>query len=104
LAVQTAVVSNSANISTLRLIGARDTFIVRAFVRRITLRALLGALLGTGLAVITLLFQEPSDTISPGLGFIGQEWIWALVMVPIVGVITFTATRISAFRTLGKLT
>ena len=103
LAVQTAVVSNSGNISTLRLIGARDTFIVRAFVRRITLRALLGALIGAGLALAILFLGQVSDGDTPGLGFEGREWLIALALVPVIGVITFTATRISAFIALRKL-
>jgi len=103
LAVQAAVVSNTANISTLRLIGARDTFIVRAFVRRITLRALLGALIGTVTGLILLTFQGADSDFSASLGFADSEWIVAALLVPIVGVVTFAATRISAFMALRKL-
>jgi len=103
LAVQAAVVSNAANISTLRLIGARDTFIVRAFVRRITLRALLGALIGAVVGLGVLMVQGQEEAFSAALGFAGREWIAAVLLVPIVGVITFAATRISAFMALRKL-
>ncbi len=103
LAVQAAVVSNAANISTLRLIGARDTFIVRAFVRRITLRALLGALIGAAIGALLLMFQGSDPDFSASLGFEDSEWIAAAALVPVVGIITFTATRISAFMALRKL-
>lgn len=103
LAVQTAVVSNSANISTLRLIGARDTFIVRAFVRRITLRALLGALVGAVVAMLLLIMQPGGGDLAPGLSYVGREWLMGAALVPVVGIITFTATRVSAFRALRKL-
>lgn len=103
LAVQAAVVSNNANIATLRLIGAQDTFIVRAFVRRITLRALLGGLIGAVIALVLVSLNADDETFAATLGFEGREWIAAILLVPLVGVITFTATRISAFMTLNRL-
>ena len=103
LAVQAAVVSNTANIETLRLMGARDTFIVRAFVRRITLRALLGGLIGVVIALILLYFQASDEAFSEALGFSGREWISAALLVPVVGIIAFIATRIAAFVILRRL-
>ncbi len=47
LAAQAALAANDPVIRVLRLIGARDSYIARAFVRRFTLRALAGAALGT---------------------------------------------------------
>jgi cell division transport system permease protein len=46
LGAQSALASNAEVIRVLRLIGARDSFVSRAFVRRFTLRALTGAALG----------------------------------------------------------
>ena len=47
LAANAALATNAQVIRVLRLIGARDTYIARAFVRRFTLRALSGAAIGT---------------------------------------------------------
>ena len=46
LAANAALATNAQVIRVLRLIGARDTYIARAFVRRFTLRALSGAAVG----------------------------------------------------------
>jgi len=57
LAAQSALAANGQVIGVLRLIGARDVYIARAFVRRFTMRALLGACLGTFLALVAVLFM-----------------------------------------------
>jgi len=103
LAVQVAVVSNGMNVATLRLIGARDSFIVRAFVRRITLRALLGALIGCVSALVLLQLYGMGDGGTAGLELRGLEWLVALSFIPIVGILTFAVTRIAAFMTLKRL-
>jgi cell division transport system permease protein len=46
LAANAALAANAQVIGVLRLVGARDTYIARAFVRRFTLRALTGAAAG----------------------------------------------------------
>ncbi|NIR61201.1 MAG: cell division protein FtsX, partial [Gammaproteobacteria bacterium] len=46
LAAQAALAANTQVIAVLRLVGARDSYITRAFVRRFTLRALGGSALG----------------------------------------------------------
>ncbi len=46
LAAQAALAANAQVIRVLRLVGARDTYIARAFVRRFTLRALTGSAAG----------------------------------------------------------
>ncbi|NCU19936.1 cell division protein FtsX, partial [Candidatus Falkowbacteria bacterium] len=51
LAAQAALAANGQVIRVLRLVGARDVFIARAFVRRFTLRGFSGAVLGTVLGV-----------------------------------------------------
>ncbi|EPX85500.1 Cell division protein FtsX [Salipiger mucosus DSM 16094] len=48
LAANAALAANAQVIAVLRLVGATDTYIARAFVRRFTLRALGGAAVGTG--------------------------------------------------------
>lgn len=104
LAVQAAIVSNSNNIATLRLIGARDAFIIQAFVRRITLRAMGGALIGTVAALLFVWFQPSQDAFPAPLTLVGQEWIIACVFVILVAVISFVASRIAAHFTLKRLT
>jgi cell division transport system permease protein len=49
LAAQAALSANAPVIRVLRLVGARDAYIARAFVRRFTVRALTGAAGGTAL-------------------------------------------------------
>ena len=62
LAARGAVAANAPVIQTLRLVGARDNYIARAFTRRYTLRALSGALLGTlGAAVLLALLPRASE-------------------------------------------
>jgi cell division transport system permease protein len=49
LAAQAALSANAPVIRVLRLVGARDAYIARAFVRRFTIRALAGAAGGAAL-------------------------------------------------------
>lgn len=102
LTAQAAIIANTANIRTLRLIGARDAFIVRAFVRRLTLRALLGAAVGVGFGA-ALMAARPAGDVALEPGLTGVDWIWALLLIPLVGAIGFVATRIAARRMLGRI-
>ena len=102
LSAEAAIAANRRNIRTLRLIGATDGFIVRAFVRRITLRVVAGAVIGLmiGVGVANL-----SGNIASGLlsspGFLA--WVSVLALVPLVGLVAFVATRGAAFRALRRL-
>ncbi|MDG1803153.1 MAG: cell division protein FtsX, partial [Paracoccaceae bacterium] len=74
LAANAALAANAQVIQVLRLVGARDIFIARAFVRRFTLRALAGAAAGTFLGVIAVLLLPSTDIAGgflTGLGFQG---------------------------------
>ncbi len=106
LAAQSALAANEQVIRVLRLVGARDTYIARAFVRRFTLRALLGAAVGVALGTIAVaLLPSASEAggFLTGLGFQGAGWAIPL-LIPILAAITaFIATRIAAFRTLRGL-
>lgn len=106
LAAQASLASNQPVIRVLRLVGARDSYIARAFVRRFTLRALTGAALGMALGLIALLAIP--DTGAAGaflsdLGFQGVEWAWPLAVPIFAAVTAFWATRFAAFRTLRGL-
>lgn len=103
LAAQAALAANAQVIRVLRLVGARDTYIARAFVRRFTLRALSGAALGTlgGLAAVLLLPRtDVAGGFLTGLGFRGWHWLWPLIIPPLAGGVAFAATRAAALRTL----
>ncbi|WP_106206508.1 cell division protein FtsX [Aliiruegeria haliotis] len=105
LATQAALAANSQVIQALRLIGALDSYIARAFVRRFTLRALTGALAGTlaGVAAVALLPRADSaGGFLTGLGFSGTGWVLPLIIPPAAALVAFAATRFAAFRQLRE--
>ncbi len=106
LAAQSALAANGQVIRVMRLVGARDTYIARAFVRRFTLRAALGALAGTLLGLVAIALLPQGDTAGgflTGLGFKGAGWLWPFLIPPFAAIVAFFATRAAAFRTLGNL-
>jgi cell division transport system permease protein len=103
LAASAALYANAQVIRVLRLVGARDIYIARAFVRRFTLRALTGAAIGTGIGMIAVAFLPSSDVAGgflTGLAFQGFEWVLPLVIPPAAAVTAFIATRAAALRSL----
>jgi len=107
LAAGAALSANAQIIGTLRLVGARDVFIARAFVRRFTLRAALGAAGGTALAMLAIALLPPAGgetSFLTGLGFERAEWLWPLLVPLCAAVVAFWATRFAALSRLGKLT
>ena len=104
LAASFSLAANAQVIRVLRLVGARDAFIARAFVRRITLRALIGAAIGTlaGALVFTLLPVAGETGFLTGLGFHGAGWLTPLAIPPLAALIALAATRAAAFRVLRK--
>jgi len=107
LAANAALAANAQVIRVLRLVGARDVYIARAFVRRFTIRALLGAAVGTVLGMIAIALL-PRASIEggflTGLGFQGTHWLLPLLIPPLAAIVAFWATRIAAFRTLKEQT
>ncbi|OWU86685.1 cell division protein FtsX [Oceanicola sp. 22II-s10i] len=106
LAAQAALAANQQVIAVLRLVGAQDTYITRAFVRRFTLRALTGAGIGMvlGLVAVSILpSAQDEGGFLTGLGFRGVHWLWPLILPPAAGVVAFWATRAAAQRTLRDL-
>nr|WP_226898357.1 FtsX-like permease family protein [Mangrovicoccus algicola] len=101
LAARAALAENAQVIDVLRLVGARDTWIARAFVRRITLQAAAGAVLGVAAAAALL-------ALIPGTGAAGlpalrpQGLAWAMVLpVPVLAAaVAWFTTRRSALRLL----
>ncbi len=107
LAANAALATNAQVIKVLRLVGARDSYIARAFVRRFTIRALGGAAIGTILGMLAVLALPSADAAGgflTGLGFQGAGWLLPLLLPPLAGAIAFGATRFAAFRKLKELT
>jgi cell division transport system permease protein len=107
LAAHAALAANAQVIAVLRLVGATDSFIAQAFVRRFTLRALAGAAAGTalGMAVVAMLPSAPEAVgLLSGLGVRGADWILPLLIPLLAGGVAVLATRWSARRVMGGLT
>lgn len=104
LAASAALSANGQIIDVLRLVGARDNWISRAFVRRYTLRAIAGAVVGTvlGIGGIALLPSGVETGVLSGLGFSGAEWLWPLCVPVLVGGIAWIATRTAAAKRLKE--
>lgn len=107
LAANAALAANAQVIEVLRLVGAKDDYIAQAFIRRFTLRALTGGLIGALLAVGALLLLPSTDDVGSfltGLGFQGGEWVLPLCVPLLAAVVSFLATGAAAKRTLKELT
>ena len=105
LGAQAALAANSEVIRVLRLVGARDTYVARAFTRRFTLRALTGAAVGTVLgagAIAALPSAEAAGGFLTGLGFSGAGWILLLLIPPFAAGVAFLATRRAALSALNR--
>lgn len=103
LAAGFALAANAQVIRVLRLVGARDAFIARAFTRRFALRALIGAAAGTaaGAAALTLLPQDAAGVLG-GLGLRGLDWLLLLSIPVLAALVAWAATRLAAFRVLRR--
>ncbi|WP_108484863.1 cell division protein FtsX [Oceaniglobus ichthyenteri] len=107
LAANAALSANAQVIRVLRLVGARDNYIARAFVRRYTLRALTGALAGTALGMVAMALLPRADAAGgflTGLGFSGAGWLVPLLIPPLAAIIAFWSTRWAALRALKEIT
>lgn len=103
LAAQAALAANAQVIRTLRLVGARDSFIAQAFTRRFTQRGFAGALAGAllGMAAVALLPKaDEAGGFLTGLGFEGWGWLWPLFLPVLAALVAFGATRQAALRML----
>lgn len=105
LAASAALAANEQVIRVLRLVGARDSYIARAFVRRYTLRALSGAIVGSLLGSLALLLLPSAGdqgSFLTGLGLQGWQWLWPLVVPPFAALVAFVATRQAAMAVLQE--
>lgn len=103
LAAGFALAANAQVIRVLRLVGARDAFIARAFTRRFAWRALVGAAVGTAAAMAGLAALPQDDVgMLSGLGPQGVDWLAMLGIPPLAGLIAWITTRLAAMRVLRK--
>ncbi len=105
LSASVALAANLEVIATLRLLGAQDDFIARAFIRRSTMRgaggALIGVLLGVGILLLASTAGEGTQMkLAPG----PMGWILISLIPVLAAAIAFAATRFAAMRTLARLT
>ncbi len=107
LAANAALAANAQVIAVMRLVGARDSYIAQAFMRRFTLRALTGAAVGTVLGAVALLFLPSASEeggFLTGLGLQGGHWLLLLLIPILAAAVAFLATRLAARNTLRSLT
>ncbi|GGX64705.1 cell division protein FtsX [Tateyamaria omphalii] len=107
LAANAALAANAQVIAVLRLVGATDSYIANAFVRRFTLRALVGSAVGTFIGLIAVWIM-PSGGETPGfltgLGFSGLGWLVPIVLPVVCAAVALLATAYAASRALRTLT
>nr|WP_281494061.1 cell division protein FtsX [Jannaschia sp. S6380] len=106
LAAQAALSANRPVIRVLRLVGAQDAYVARAFTRRSTLRAAGGAAFGTVAGMVAIAFLPAADDAGgflTGLGFRGAGWLLPVLIPIIAGGVAFLATRRAAFRALARI-
>ncbi|MFW8635774.1 cell division protein FtsX [Cribrihabitans pelagius] len=106
LAANAALAANAQVIEVLRLVGALDSYIAQAFVRRFTLRALMGTAAGVvlGMAGVWLMPAASEEGgFLTGLGFQGWGWLAPLMIPPLGALVAFAATARAARKRLGEL-
>lgn len=107
LAAQAALAANAQVIRVLRLVGARDVYIARAFVRRFTLRAGLGAVGGVVVGLVMLQLMPQSDGaggLMTNVGLSGAGWLWPVLIPLLSAIVAFWATRAAALARLKEQT
>ncbi|MBL1437145.1 MAG: cell division protein FtsX [Rhodobacteraceae bacterium] len=107
LSAHSALASNQNIIRTLRLLGARDSYIARAFVRRITMRSTFGAVLGMALAMLVVVSfpaQPESNGLLSGMALSGVDWLYPIFVPVLVGISAFAASRLAARYHLHSVT
>lgn len=105
LAARATIAANRQVILTLRLIGARDSYIATAFVKRHALRAFLGALAGTLIAALLLRLMPDAGAdgaFSARLRPAGLEWLWLATVPVLSGAVAYLATRLAAAHLLRR--
>ncbi len=105
LAARATLAANAQVIEVLRLVGAEDRFVAGAFVRRLTVRALVGSGAGMVLGVLAVLLLPPGGETQGFLteiGFGGLGWLAPLAVPVVTAVVAFVATGVAARQKLAE--
>lgn len=107
-AARATLLANRRVVETVRLVGAEDRFIGRAFVVRLVARAALGSAVGAVVGVAALWLLPNVDATDPALGLAlkpsGQALAGLLVGIPLLSVlVTWVAARAAVRLTLRAL-
>ncbi|WP_373635755.1 cell division protein FtsX [Yoonia sp. SS1-5] len=105
LAAQAALAANTPVIKVLRLVGARDIYIARAFVRRFTVRSAAGAAGGSILGVLALTLMPGAGQVGgfmTDVGYAGASWVWPFAVPVLAAIVSFLATRHAALTKLRE--
>lgn len=106
LAANAALAANAQVVAVLRLVGATDSYIAEAFIRRFTIRAFIGAAVGTvlGMMAVLLLPSAGDDAgFLTGLGFQGAGWLMPFLTPFMAGGVAFLATHVASRKALEAL-
>jgi cell division transport system permease protein len=105
LAARATLATNRRVVETLRLLGATDAYVARAFVRRYTLRAAFGGAVGAGLASLALTqlpgFGE-AGALAAKIGPSGFEWLLIALTPLVCAGVAWLATRLSVAAALKR--
>lgn len=107
LAANAALSANAQVIEVLRLVGAQDSYIAQAFVRRFTFRALSGGGAGMLLGMVGVFLMPAASEeggFLTGLGFQGLSWLLPLAIPLLSALVAYIATSRAATKKLGELT
>ena len=106
MAANAALAANAQVIQVLRLVGATDGYIAQAFVRRFTLRAIVGSFVGMCFGLLAVWLMPPGEEM-PGFltsfGFQGAGWCVPLLLPVISGMVALAATAFAAQRALRTI-
>ncbi len=105
LAAAAEITANAATIETLRLIGARDSFIIAALTRRVTLDVAAGAVIGAALGLLLVATLSPvgeAGFFLVGIGLTGWGWLAPVTVPPACAAIAWTAARLAAGANLRR--
>ncbi|MEO1491699.1 MAG: FtsX-like permease family protein [Pseudomonadota bacterium] len=107
LASRATLAANRRVIEVVRLIGAEDRYIASAFVRRLTLRAFIGATLGTLAACLALWLLpviEADAAFGVALSPDQTGWLRVIIGVPIAsGLVAWISARVATRSVLARL-
>ena len=106
LAAQGLLSANVQVVAVLRMLGARDGHIARAFMRRVAAQALAGAAIGAVLGLLAVLLMPGARIeggVLTGLGLRGWHWLWPLAIPPGAGGLALIVTGVAARRKLEEM-